>query len=290
MLEAADEPGGAVKSGELTEPGFTSDLFSAFYPLAAVSPAIQALELERYGLRWRRSPLAVAHPQPDGACAGALARRRRDGGLARALRPRRRRAPGTRSTPTGSAPAVRSSTRCCARSPRCAAARGWRRRSARAGCCASARFALHAGAPPGRGALPRRGRRLAAGRQRAARRPHARVGRRRAVRLGALRPRAGARLPGPGGRRRAARRRARRRGCARTAGRLECGVRVARVLVRGGRAVGVRTADGDEISAGRGVLATHGRAGAVPRSRRRAAPAARLRRATCAASSTTTRR
>ncbi len=69
VLEAEDEPGGAVKSGEITEPGFTSDLFSAFYPLAVASPAIRALELERHGLRWRRSPLAVAHPQEDGACA-----------------------------------------------------------------------------------------------------------------------------------------------------------------------------------------------------------------------------
>jgi phytoene dehydrogenase-like protein len=69
VLEAEDAPGGAVKSGAITEPGFTSDLFSAFYPLAAASPAIRSLELERHGLRWRRSPLAVAHPQPDGACA-----------------------------------------------------------------------------------------------------------------------------------------------------------------------------------------------------------------------------
>jgi phytoene dehydrogenase-like protein len=69
VLEAADAPGGAVKSGEITEPGFVSDLFSAFYPLVAASPAIGALELERHGLRWRRSPYAVAHPQPDGACA-----------------------------------------------------------------------------------------------------------------------------------------------------------------------------------------------------------------------------
>ena len=70
VLEAEDLPGGAVKSGEITEPGFVSDLFSAFYPLAAASPAIRSLELEHHGLRWRRSPLAVAHPQPDGACAG----------------------------------------------------------------------------------------------------------------------------------------------------------------------------------------------------------------------------
>ncbi len=69
VLEAEDEPGGAVKSGEITEPGFTSDLFSSFYPLAMASPAIRSLELERHGLRWCRSPLAVAHPQADGACA-----------------------------------------------------------------------------------------------------------------------------------------------------------------------------------------------------------------------------
>jgi len=47
VVEAADEPGGAVRSGELVEPGFVSDRFSAFYPLAAASPAIRALELER---------------------------------------------------------------------------------------------------------------------------------------------------------------------------------------------------------------------------------------------------
>jgi len=72
-LEEQGEPGGAVRSGEITEPGFVSDLFSAFYPLAAASPAIRALELERHGLRWRRSPLAVAHPQPDGSCAAIAA-------------------------------------------------------------------------------------------------------------------------------------------------------------------------------------------------------------------------
>jgi phytoene dehydrogenase-like protein len=73
VLEAEQLPGGAVKSGEITEPGFVSDLFSAFYPLAVASPAIRALELERHGLRWRRSPLAVAHPQADGACAAIAA-------------------------------------------------------------------------------------------------------------------------------------------------------------------------------------------------------------------------
>jgi phytoene dehydrogenase-like protein len=68
VLEAASEPGGGVRSAELIEPGFTNDVCSAFYPLTAVSPAIGALGLEEWGLRWRRSPLVVGHPAPDGTC------------------------------------------------------------------------------------------------------------------------------------------------------------------------------------------------------------------------------
>jgi phytoene dehydrogenase-like protein len=69
VLEAAEEPGGAVRSGQLTLPGFVHDLYSAFYPLAASSPALDALDLERFGLRWRQSPLVLAHPLADGRCA-----------------------------------------------------------------------------------------------------------------------------------------------------------------------------------------------------------------------------
>lgn len=69
VLEEQSEPGGAVRSEELTLPGYTHDTFSAFYPFAVASPAIQGLELERWGLRWRRSPLVVAHPTPDGTTA-----------------------------------------------------------------------------------------------------------------------------------------------------------------------------------------------------------------------------
>src|ERR687889_241781 len=68
VLEEAAEPGGAVRSGELVERGFTNDLFSAFYPFSVVSPHIRRLELERWGLRWLASPIAVAHPARDGSC------------------------------------------------------------------------------------------------------------------------------------------------------------------------------------------------------------------------------
>ena len=69
VLEAQPEPGGAVRTRELIEPGFRNDVFSAFYPLAARSPAMAGLGLERHGLRWRRAPVALAHPAADGRCA-----------------------------------------------------------------------------------------------------------------------------------------------------------------------------------------------------------------------------
>jgi phytoene dehydrogenase-like protein len=73
VLEAQAEPGGAVRSAELTQPGFVHDLMSAFYPLAAASPALRVLDLEAHGLRWRHTPLVVAHPLRDGSCV-ALSR------------------------------------------------------------------------------------------------------------------------------------------------------------------------------------------------------------------------
>ncbi len=70
VLEAQDEPGGTVRSRDgLTEPGFVSDRFSAFYPLGYASPALRALRLEEHGLRWVRSEAALAHPDAEGRCA-----------------------------------------------------------------------------------------------------------------------------------------------------------------------------------------------------------------------------
>jgi phytoene dehydrogenase-like protein len=68
VLEAAPTPGGAVRSEELIEPGFINDVFSAFYPLGFASPVLHGLHLERYGLVWRRAPIVLAHPAPDGSC------------------------------------------------------------------------------------------------------------------------------------------------------------------------------------------------------------------------------
>lgn len=68
VLEAQSRPGGAVRSSELIEPGYVNDEFSAFYPLGAGSPVIQALELEKYGLEWCRSTYVVANPTLSGLC------------------------------------------------------------------------------------------------------------------------------------------------------------------------------------------------------------------------------
>lgn len=75
VLESHDSPGGAVRTEELTRPGFRHDLFSAFYPLAAASPVISSLDLEEHGLSWCRAPRALAHPLPGGrsvAISGSL--------------------------------------------------------------------------------------------------------------------------------------------------------------------------------------------------------------------------
>ena len=69
VLEAQPEPGGAARSGELVEPGFTSDLFSAFYPLGIASPHLRKLGLDEFGLEWRHAEAVVAHPAGDGTCA-----------------------------------------------------------------------------------------------------------------------------------------------------------------------------------------------------------------------------
>ncbi|HEX3948041.1 MAG TPA: NAD(P)/FAD-dependent oxidoreductase [Acidimicrobiales bacterium] len=69
VLEAEPSAGGAVASAGYLGPGFVADVASAFYPLAAVSPALAGLRLEDHGLRWRRASVVLAHPLPDGRAA-----------------------------------------------------------------------------------------------------------------------------------------------------------------------------------------------------------------------------
>jgi phytoene dehydrogenase-like protein len=69
LLETNETVGGAVRSAEVTAPGFVSDLFSAFYPLAAASPVIKDLDLHEHGLRWVQAETVLAHALPDGRSA-----------------------------------------------------------------------------------------------------------------------------------------------------------------------------------------------------------------------------
>ena len=66
VLEAQKEFGGGARSGELTLPGFTHDLFSAVHPMALESQFFRELPLEAHGLSWIHSPAEVAHPMDDG--------------------------------------------------------------------------------------------------------------------------------------------------------------------------------------------------------------------------------
>src|ERR1700758_4029094 len=66
VLEAEPTPGGAVRTMELTLPGFFHDFGSAVYPLGVGSPFFSSLPLHDYGLEWIHSPAPLAHPLDDG--------------------------------------------------------------------------------------------------------------------------------------------------------------------------------------------------------------------------------
>jgi phytoene dehydrogenase-like protein len=67
VLEHAPRPGGATASSQLTLPGFIHDHCAGFVPMAAASPAIRELELERDGLVWIDPRHVMAHPFDDGS-------------------------------------------------------------------------------------------------------------------------------------------------------------------------------------------------------------------------------
>ena len=66
VLEAQSTVGGAVRTMQLTLPGFQHDFGSAVYPLGAGSPFFSSLPLADYGLEWIHSPAVLAHPLDDG--------------------------------------------------------------------------------------------------------------------------------------------------------------------------------------------------------------------------------
>jgi len=256
VLEAQDEPGGAMRSGALTLPGYVHDRFSSFYPLAVASPVMRALALEDHGVRWRRHSVPVAHPARDGSVAyvsqdleeteaGLDAFAPGDGAAFRRLIELWDRVgEHLLEALVSPFPPVRGASRI-------AAALGAR------GVLDFARFGLLpvrrcAGEEfRGEGAA----RLLAGNALHADLSPEAPGGALYGWVLCGLAQRVGFPVPEGGSGQLAAALVARLRS---RGGQVECGERVTQVLVRGGRATGVRTAGGREVQAGRAVLADVG--------------------------------
>ena len=74
VLEREEELGGAIRTAEITEPGFLHDVFSAWHPLWVGGPAHAELggELAARGLEYLNTELPTATAFPDGGSAFLL--------------------------------------------------------------------------------------------------------------------------------------------------------------------------------------------------------------------------
>lgn len=73
VLEAEATIGGGTRTEELTVPGLLHDVCSAVHPMAAGSPFLQSLGLDRHRLEWCWPEVDAAHPLDNGS-AGVLLR------------------------------------------------------------------------------------------------------------------------------------------------------------------------------------------------------------------------
>jgi phytoene dehydrogenase-like protein len=69
VVESQETVGGAVRHDTDVCDGFVHDTFSTFYPLAAASPTIRGLGLDRFGLEWSHAPAVAGTPFDDGRWA-----------------------------------------------------------------------------------------------------------------------------------------------------------------------------------------------------------------------------
>ena len=69
VLESRPAYGGAVTSARDVHPDHVHDTFSSFYPLALVSPPMRALRLEEHGLTWSHPPAVLGTPFRGGGWA-----------------------------------------------------------------------------------------------------------------------------------------------------------------------------------------------------------------------------
>lgn len=68
VLEAAEVPGGCLRSDEGTLPGFTHDTCSATFPMAVGTPFFSGVPREPFPVKWIFPQAALAHPLDDGSC------------------------------------------------------------------------------------------------------------------------------------------------------------------------------------------------------------------------------
>ncbi len=61
LLEAAERPGGGLRTEELTLPGFRHDIGATVHALALASPAFRALDLTREGLAFAHPAIPLGH-------------------------------------------------------------------------------------------------------------------------------------------------------------------------------------------------------------------------------------
>ena len=66
VLEAADHPGGGLRTEQLTLPGFRHDLGSTVHALGLASPAFRAIDLSREGLVLAHPPTPLGHAREPG--------------------------------------------------------------------------------------------------------------------------------------------------------------------------------------------------------------------------------
>jgi phytoene dehydrogenase-like protein len=71
VLEAEATIGGGTRTSELTVPGLLHDDCSATHPMAAGSPFLNSLDLDKHGLEWLLPEIDLAHPLDDGS-AGVM--------------------------------------------------------------------------------------------------------------------------------------------------------------------------------------------------------------------------
>jgi phytoene dehydrogenase-like protein len=69
LLEAKDTVGGGCRTEALTLPGFLHDVCSAIHPMAAASPFLQTLPLDKFGLGYIQPSICAAHPLDNGNVA-----------------------------------------------------------------------------------------------------------------------------------------------------------------------------------------------------------------------------